>query len=162
MTLPEQIEPHQDFVRAAARHGGIVPTQHRADDDIVLHRKRRERPHQLEGAADAAAADLVGRKAVDAFAGEGNRSSVGREGPGNDVEQRGLARSVRADHRKDRALGDAKAHVVDREQPTKALANSINREKRRHDRRPFTPSLAASHGHTPPGSAITTASKQSP
>ena len=59
-------------------------------------------------------------------------------------------------------LGDAKAHVVDREQPTKALANSINREKRRHDRRPFTPSLAASHGHTPPGSAITTASKQSP
>ena len=40
----------------------IGPPQQRADDDIVLDRKRRKRPHQLEGAPDAAPADRVGAR----------------------------------------------------------------------------------------------------
>ncbi len=136
--------------------------QHGADDDVVLDRKRREWPHQLEGAADAAAADLVGRASIDAFAGERDGTLIGREHAGNDVEQGSLARAIRADDGEDRALRDAKAHIVDREQAAKAFADRIDGQQRRHDRGPVTPSLRASHGHTPSGSTITTASRQSP
>src|SRR5262249_48381227 len=147
---------------APARHRGIVPMQHRADDDIVLDRKRWERPHQLEGAANAAAADLVGGKSVDAVTGEGDRTAVGRGHAGDDVEQRGLAGTVGADDCEDRALRHAKAHIVDRKQPAKALADRVDGQEGGHARRPVTPSLPASHGHTPSGNAITTTSRQSP
>src|SRR5262249_40479071 len=127
-----------------------------------LNRERGERPHQLKGAADAAATDLVRRKSVDAFPAESDRTSIRRKGAGNDVEQRGLARPVRADDGEDRTGRDLEAHAVAGEQPAKALADALNCKDRRHDRGPVTPSLPASHGHTPPGSAITTTSRQSP
>src|SRR5262245_20231510 len=127
MTFAEQIELSQHLVGAAARRWGIVPAQHRADDAVCLDGEGRERPHQLEGAADAATADLVGRKSVNAVTGKGDRTAVGREYSGNDVEQRGLARAVRADDGEDRAALDTKADVIDRKQAAKALADRFDR-----------------------------------
>src|SRR5262249_36733732 len=127
MRLADRAEPSQPRVGAAGHRRGIVPAQHRADDDVVLDGERRERPHQLEGAADAATTDLVRRKSVNAVTGKRDRTAVGREYSGNDVEQRGLARAVRADDGEDRATLDAKADVVDRKQAAKALADRFDR-----------------------------------
>ena len=78
--LVVEVEPAQHLAaRARARRATSAAVQQRADDDVVLDRQRRERPHDLEGAADAAPADLVGRQAVDALAGEGDRAAVGRD-----------------------------------------------------------------------------------
>ncbi len=63
VALVVEIEAAQHLVRMRARVVDVVPVQQRADDDVVLDRQRRERPHDLEGAADAAPADLVGRQA---------------------------------------------------------------------------------------------------
>src|SRR5262249_19489172 len=116
----------------------------------------------LKGAANPAATDLVRRQSVDAFPAESDRTPVRCEGAGNDVEQGGLTRPIRADNREDRAARDLKAHAVDRKQPAKTLADPIDCKKYRHDRALVRPSLPAIHGHTPPGSAITTTSRQSP
>src|SRR5262249_18038801 len=159
VTLAEQIELPEHLVGAPARHRGIVPMQHRADDDILLDRKRGERPHQLEGTADAAAADLVGSKSVDAFAGEGDGAAVGRRHAGDDVARGGLAGAVGAEDREDRPWRQTKAPIVDREQAAKALADRLDGQERGHERSLATPSLPASHGHTPSGSAITTTSR---
>ena len=68
--LVEQIEPAQHLVRAGARGVDVGRAQQRADHDVDLDAQRRKRPHDLEGAADAAAADFVGAQAVDPLAGE--------------------------------------------------------------------------------------------
>ena len=88
---------------------------------------------------------------------------LGREHAGDHVEQRGLAGAVRADDREDRALRDAEADLVDREQAAKALADALDLEQRAHGcRLGQAPSLRASHGHTPSGSTMTTTSRQIP
>src|SRR5262245_7786294 len=162
MTFAEQLEPSQHFLRVAARRRRIASAQHRADQHIVFDGERGERSHQLKGAAYAAATDLIRLKSLDAFPAESDRTPIRREGAGNDVEQRGLARAVRADDGADRATRDLEADVIDRKQPAKALADPLNCKKRCHDRGPVTPSLPASQGHTPPGRAMTTTSRQSP
>ncbi len=130
--LVVEVEPAQHLVRVRARIARVAAMQQRADDDIVLDRERRERPHDLEGAADAAPADLVGRQAVDALAGESDRAAVGRVDAGDHVEQSGLAGAVRADHREDRALRHLEADLVDREQAAEALADRLDRKQRAH------------------------------
>ena len=151
VAFAEQVEPAEHLVRTRARGGEIGPMQHRADDDIVFDRQGRKRPHQLEGAAYAASADFIGPEPVDALTGEGDRTLVGREHAGNDVEQGRLARAVRTDDREDRALRHSKACIVDGKQAAKALADPINGQERVHDRGFSRPMSRASHGHTPAG-----------
>src|SRR5208337_3944550 len=127
-----------------------------------LDRKRGKRPNQLERAADAAAANLVRPKPLDVFLVEDDRAVIGRDGAGHDVEQRGLASAVWTDDRKNRSARYAKAHIVEGQQAAKALADALHVEEHAHDRQPVTPSLAASHGHTPFGSISTTTSRQIP
>ena len=101
---------------AAHRRRRVRVAQQRADRDVVLDAERRKRTHDLEGAADAAAAHFVGRQPVDARALECDAARVRREHAGDQIEQRGLAGAVRADHREDRALRHGKADVGDRAQ----------------------------------------------
>ena len=68
--LVVEVEAAQHLVRMRARVRHVTAVQQRADDDVVLDGERRKRPHDLEGAADAAPANAVGRQAVDALAGE--------------------------------------------------------------------------------------------
>ena len=111
----------QHLVRACARRRrrrgwrSSAPTM-----TLSSTRQRRKRPHDLERAADAAAADLVGRQPVDALALRTRCAPVvRRDHAGDHVEQRGLAGAVRADHREDRALRHREADVGDRAQAAK-------------------------------------------
>ena len=87
---------------------------------------------------------------------------IGPNGAGKTTLFNLIAGTVGADDREDRALRHAKAHTIDRKQAAKALADRVDGQKGGHDLRTATPSLPASHGHTPSGSAITTTSRQSP
>ena len=151
VAFSEQVEPAQHLVRMGAGRGEIGPMQHRADDDIVLDRQCRKRSHQLKGASYPTAADLIRPAPIDTLTGEGDRTLVGREHAGDDVEQRRLARTVRTDDREDRALRNPKACIVDGKQTAKALADTINGQERGHDRGFSRPKSRASHGHTPAG-----------
>ncbi len=149
--LVEEIEPGQHVVRMPARGGDVGAPQERADDDVVLDRERRKRPHDLERASHTAPAHRVGRQPIDALAAEGDRSGVGRKHAGDHVEERGLAGAVGPDHRKDIARRDGKANPVDREQAAETLGESVGDQERRHGVFSPTPRRRASHGHTPAG-----------
>src|SRR5262249_28325833 len=82
------------------------------DDHVLHHGEAGERLYQLERAADAGAADLVGPPAVDARAGKPHLAGIGLGGPGDHVETGGLARSVGPDQADDGALGHEEAHVL--------------------------------------------------
>jgi hypothetical protein len=79
---------HADVLEHRHRRGvGGVPVaqaraaEHRRGAQVLEHRQARERLDDLEGAGDAEAADAVGREAVDAPAGEGDRPVLGRALP---------------------------------------------------------------------------------
>ena len=95
-------------------------------------RERRKRPHDLEGAADAAPADLIGRKTIDAFAGESDGAAVGREHTGDHVEKRRLAGAVRPDHRKNLAFRHFETDAVDRDKAAETLADAVDCQERAH------------------------------
>src|SRR5262249_60368236 len=76
--LVVEIEAAEDLERVRARVVDSSSMQQRPDDDIVLDAEGRKGPDNLEGAADAAAANLIGCKPIDAFAVEGDGSPVGR------------------------------------------------------------------------------------
>ena len=99
--------------------------------DIVLDAERRKRPHQLEGAPDAAARRCGRGRALDALAGKRDRALIGRDLAGDHVEQGGLAGAVGADDGEELAGPDAEAHGVERLQAAKALAHRIDRQQRR-------------------------------
>ena len=124
-----------------------------------------KRPHDLEGAADAAAADLVRRQPVDALARERDVARVGREHAGDHVEQRGLAGAVRADHGEDLALRHVEARRRrPRRRPRKLLVDAGDRQERASwlVAAPSAELARASHGQMPSGSTITTTSRQTP
>ncbi len=162
VALAEQIELREHLMSARTRLRQLAPVQQRAHDHVVLDRQAGKRAHQLEGAADATPAHRVRREPIDALVPERDGALIGGEHPGDDVEQRGLARAVGADDGEDRALGHAEAHPVDREQAAEPLAYPVDCQQRAHGLRPVRPSLRASHGHTPSGRIITTRSRQIP
>src|SRR5205823_2858108 len=52
--------------------------------------------------------------------------------PGDQIEERGLAGTVRSDHRHDRALVDAQVEAVDDLQPAERERHSLEPEQTRH------------------------------
>jgi len=96
---------------ARAGHGALLVK--RADDDVVEHRKSGERLDELEGAADARGADLVGTKALDRLSIEKNLARIRREHAGDHVEDRGLARAVGPDQPVDAALRHLERGLAD-------------------------------------------------
>src|SRR5262249_16152579 len=83
-----------------------------ADHDILHHAEAGERFYQLERAADAGAAHLVGPPTVDARAGKPHLAGVGSGGPGDHVETGGLARSSGPDQADDGALRHYEANIL--------------------------------------------------
>src|SRR5262249_34095515 len=99
---------------------------------------------------------------LDARTIERDAAAIGRDCPCDDAEQRALPCPVWTDDRKNRALRYAKADVVHGKQAAEALADTLHVEQVAHGYDFTRPSLTASHGHTPPGSMITTMSRQTP
>src|SRR5690242_14470265 len=140
----------------------IATMQESANDDIVLDGQRRKWPHDLEGTSDAAATDLIGRKSIDTLTGKRDRTAVGSKDTGNHIEQRGLARTIWADHRENAALWNVKAETIDSDQATKTLADPVYGKQNAHVLLSARPNCRANQGHTPSGSATTTKSRTIP
>ena len=130
--LVVEIEPGEHLAGMGARRRDVLPAMQRADHDVVLDGEPRERPHQLERAADAAPAHHVGREPVDPLAGERDVAAIRREHAGDHVEQRGLACAVRPDHRENHALRHRERHIGHRAQPAEVLGHVGDLEQRGH------------------------------
>jgi hypothetical protein len=84
-----------------------------ADHDVLQHRHLRENLQVLERARQPAPRQPVGRKAGHRFAGKADDAVLRRVDAGNYIDQRGLARTVRADNREHLAGRDRNADPVD-------------------------------------------------
>ena len=142
-----------------------------ADHGVLRHRQIVHGTHDLEGAADAAAADFLGRQAADDLAAEADLARAGRDGPGDQAEAGGLAGAVRADECRDRMLAHGEGDVVHRGQPAEPPRDAAQLQQGRHQtaralsgartRRRRTNRLRIA-GQTPWGSAQITIISTSP
>src|SRR4051794_40326289 len=90
------------------------------DQHVLECGEVREKPAILEGAANAARGDALGREALDRIALEADAAGGDRRAAGDRIEERRLAGAVRADQRADLARGDLERDAVDRLQPAEA------------------------------------------
>src|SRR5207249_1542128 len=98
---------------------------------IFEHAKPVKRPRDLEGAADAAVDDAIRGCARDLRAIEHDRSRRRRKRARQHVEDRALARAVRADQAENLALLDPERHIVDSGEAAEALHQSFYRQHAR-------------------------------
>src|SRR6185503_6512192 len=138
-----------DVQRAAVHH---VFQRH---DQVFQHRHARERPRNLETAGDAAARALVGRQARNLLAAKHDAPAVVVEHARNAVDERGLARAVRADEAKALALRDVDADAVQRRKAAELLGKIFDLQNGIHFlpgknllNRPRIPSGAATTNST--------------
>ena len=101
-----------------------------ADEHIFERGQAEERPHQLECPSKAAAADPVGRKTVHALAEKLNLAFVGNERAADQIEKRGLSRSVRTHDAENLARLDREAYLLDGGDTAECLGNVIESQKR--------------------------------
>src|SRR6185312_10630523 len=151
-----------------ARFVDVVGPRERTHRDIVRHGDLVERPHDLEGAAHAGAANLVRAHADEGLSVEHNVAACRLQGTGDHVEGGGLAGAVRADQRMDGAGRHFEGDVVDGGQPAEATGEPLYLEGGGagggggHLTRPSSLSNAASQGQTPDGRKSTMATTHSP
>ena len=84
------------------------------DEEMLTWAHAREQLDPLERARDAEASALVGRYTSELTVGEPHRPAVRLQEAEQAVEERRLARTVRADEPDDLPLGDVEAHAVER------------------------------------------------
>src|SRR5438552_26108 len=94
--------------------------------DVLEDGETAERARDLKGAADAAIDDAVRGRACDLVTIELDRARGGHQRAGEHVEDRALARTVRADQAENLALIDLERHAVDRGEATKTLHQAID------------------------------------
>jgi hypothetical protein len=83
----------------------------RTDDHVVQHRQAGERLYDLKSAPDAGGANLLRLEPTDALAAKTDFTLIRRVDASDQVEDRRLARAIRADHRDDRLLFDIEARA---------------------------------------------------
>src|SRR5882762_3414362 len=101
-----------------------------ADHDVVEHGERQREPRALKRAGDAGGVDALRRHAGQVLAAELRVAARGPVNAGNDVEQRRLARAVRADEAEDRAAPYLQIERVQRHQAAEAHAEGGTGKKR--------------------------------
>ena len=106
---------------AAAAEGG-------RDDEILEHRHAAERLRDLERAREPEAAAPLRCKARHVTAGEQDAAGIGRERPGRDAEQRGLAGAVGPDDAERLAFGQRQVDVGRDHHGTEPLGDFFERE----------------------------------
>ena len=104
---------------------------------VFRDRQRRERARQLEAPRHAAMGALVRRKPIHRMAVELHRAGLVLQCAAHAVDQRRLARAVRADQADALALRDLEIDAVERDEAAEALAEILDLEQRRgHQRAP--------------------------
>src|SRR5690349_24084163 len=98
------------------------------DQQIVEHAQTREDAHLLERAGDAEASDPMRRRVGDIAAAEQHAPRVGAEISRHAVEERRLARAVRADQAHELTALDREIDPIDRAHADETLAQPPNLE----------------------------------
>jgi hypothetical protein len=101
-----------------------------ADQDVLQHRHGAEETEILEGAADAERGDAVARRLEQRDALELDGPLVELIEPAEAVEQRRLARAVRADEAADLAALDVEGDAVEGDDAAEALGDAGYAEQR--------------------------------
>ena len=144
---------------AAAQQAEVVADlELDGDADVFEHRELRENAGDLKRPRDAAAAPRRRGERGDVIAAEDHAAGGRRQQPRDQVEQRRLARAVRADHRAQlhRLHGEVDAgHGLQRAERAAELARL---EQRRHARAPSRRAVPTS----PPGRKITIRTNTTP
>ena len=96
----------------------------RADQDILHHAEVAEHATKLERTRDTAGPPVSRAKSGDGLPIETDLAAVRPVEPGNEIEQGGLAGTVRADDADQFALGEVEIDVVDRGEPAEAPCQS--------------------------------------
>src|SRR3954468_8180890 len=130
--------------RAGLEHGADdagAGTHVAANHDVLQRRQVREQADVLEGSRDTRGGDAVGREAGDVACAEIEAAVVGGVHPGEDVEQRGLAGTVRANQAEDLRGLNVEGKLARRLDAAETLADAPSLEQRRHSRWPAGASL---------------------
>src|SRR5262249_42598616 len=161
--LAGEADRAQDLVRL--RLALIVLRVHhiaRGHEQVLEHGHGMERPRHLEAARDAAPRALIGRQARDLLAGESDRAGVVAQEARDAVDERGLARAVRADQAEALALRDLEAHLGERGEAAEALRQAADREQRAHRRPLILPATRRARPRMPSGAATTNTTSSAP
>ena len=111
-----------------------------ADEDVLEGGHAPEQADVLVGPRDPVVGDLVRAQVVDRVAGEGDRPLVHVEEPGQAVEERGLAGSVRPDDARDRAFLEFEVELADRGEAAESLGDLVGLQEDHADD-PSSPSV---------------------
>ncbi len=126
--------PHFTFSASRCEGSGeqackpLAGVVRRGKEHVVEHAHHVQRLRQLERPHEPAAGDRVGRQVVDRPAVEPDGAAACALEAGDDVEERRLARAVRADQRRDRAALDAEARAVHGADAAEALLDALDLE----------------------------------
>jgi hypothetical protein len=115
-----------------------------ADEHVLERGHVLEEADVLKCSADAELGDGVRRLAGHVAARELDPAGRRLVDPGEHVEERGLARAVRADQADDRAGRDREVDVVDRDQPAELLADIYRMQDVSHAAQSFRGSRSVS------------------
>ena len=130
---------------AAAQHAAAHQVV-AADEHVLERRQVSEDAEILEAARDARPGELVGPQAEEVTAVEAHAADGGFVHARERVEQRALARAVRADHREQLAAADVEAHVLERGDRAEAEGEVADLEQRR----PAHPTTSSATSSWPP------------
>src|SRR5439155_11756708 len=132
------------------------------EDEKVLERaEAREDAHLLERAPDPQARHAMWRGVGQVAAAEQHATAVGRKVAGDAVEERGLARAVRADEAHQLARLDDEIDLIDGRDAEEALDEAADLQQR-HQRAGRAPVARRSRLSIPSGERTTTSSRSAP
>src|SRR5207247_2343274 len=109
---------------------GAAAAVGRPDEHVLVRRQGAERARNLKRPRDPGPAVLVARQARDVAAGEDDAPAVGPRAPADDVEQRRLARAIRADDPERITLGQRQADVLERSHGAERLRDAFELDER--------------------------------
>ena len=131
----------------------------RAEHDVFDRREIHRHLKVLEGARNAAARQAFRRHPGDLLAAQANRAGARRVDAGDQIEQRGLAGAVGADHGVDRSLVDVETDLRNRGDAAEALGQVLDPQ---HGQESLRQSRAPRLGAIPRGRKIIVATRMAP
>src|SRR3954463_12608912 len=124
----------QMLARNALRlaHVAGVPAEQRPRGDVVLHGHLWKRLNDLKRAGQALPCNLVWLRARDVLAFEVDAACRGRVDASDEIDERGLARTIRTDQADTLALLDREADAIDGIQAAEPPRDIVERQQRGH------------------------------
>ena len=130
----------------------LAPDQPRPAEEVLDHREPLELRRQLEGAPDARPSPPVRGPRADLVSVEEDLARVVTDRSGDEIQERGLAGTVRTDDAGDLALAEAGRRSVDGEHAPEGPGHLANIQKRAGRRRRSTPARRLARFASVPGS----------